>query len=333
MARRQAKGVALQEQTLRGMSWCWACQRPTWVAYHGERRITHLHGMCRYTLVIRRCQNPGCPRYQVSMRPEAEGALALPQGEFGLDVIAWVGQLRFGEQRTVEEIHQRLRAAEVPVALRSVTNLVHRYEELLALRVADPGRLRFTLALRHQTQVVLAIDGVQPTQGQEVLWVLRDVLSGTVLLARSLLGARAVDLVPLLQEVAAALPVPISAVISDGEQAIGTAVRTALPGVPHHLCQFHYLRQATAPLVEADRHAKKERKKTVRGVRPLERALEGRTDAEAVAARGYCLAVRSALTDAGHPPLDLPGVQLQERLSAIDASLERVREKGGPAPN
>src|SRR5581483_6426463 len=112
---------------------------------------------------------------------------------------------------------------------------------------------------------------------------------------------------PLLQEVAVALPVPITAVISDGQQAIRNAVQTALPGVPHQLCQFHYLRQAAKPVVEADRHARKELKKQVRGVRPIERALEGRTDAEAEAVRGYCLAVRSALTDAGHPPLDLPG--------------------------
>jgi hypothetical protein len=41
---------------------------------------------------------------------------------------------------------------------------------------------------------------------------------------------------------------------------------------------------------EADRHAKKELKKQVRGVRPIERALEGREDAEAEAIRGYCLA-------------------------------------------
>jgi hypothetical protein len=34
---------------------------------------------------------------------------------------------------------------------------------------------------------------------------------------------------------------------------------------------------------EADRHAKKELQKRVRGVRPLERALEGRTDGESSA--------------------------------------------------
>jgi hypothetical protein len=197
--------------------------------------------------------------------------------------------------------------------------------------VADPVRLADLFGLRRQERVVLAIDGLQPDQGHEVLWVLRDVLSGTVLLARSLLGARAADLEPLLREVAAALPVPITAVISDGQRSIRHAVQTALPAVPHQLCQFHYLREAAKPLVEADRHAGKALKKRLRGVRPIERALEARTDGEAVAVRGYCLAVRSALTDAGHPPLDLPGVHLHERLRVIDASLERVVEKGGPA--
>jgi len=332
MARRRAKARASEERTLAPVPFCWECLRPTRVAYHGERRITHLRGICRYTLVVRRCQNRACARYRVSVRPEEEGALALPQGECGLDVIALVGQLRFAEHRSIAEIHQALRAREVRLAQRTVTNLVHRYEELLALQVADPARLAHQLYLRRQERVVLAIDGLQPDQGHEVLWVLRDVLSGTVLLARSLLGARAADLVPLLREVADALPVPITAVISDGQRAIRNAVRTALPGVPHQLCQFHYLREAAKPLVEADRHAKKELKKRVRGVRPIERALDARTDAEAEAVRGYCLAVRSALTDAGHPPLELPGVHLHERLSAIDASLERVVAKGGPAP-
>jgi hypothetical protein len=36
--------------------------------------------------------------------------------------------------------------------------------------------------------VILVLDGLQPDVGHEVLWVLRDVLSGEVLLARSLLS-------------------------------------------------------------------------------------------------------------------------------------------------
>ena len=158
--------------------------------------------------------------------------------------------------------------------------------------------------------------------------MLRDCLSGAVLLARSLLGGAEEELESLLREVAATLPVPIRGVISDGQQSIRRAVRAALPGVPHQLCQFHYLREAAKPIFEADRHAKVLLKKEVRGVRPIERALEGRDDAAAGAVRGYGLAVRAALTDEGRPPLCAAGLRLHERLAAIHASIGRVAETG-----
>jgi hypothetical protein len=157
---------------------------------------------------------------------------------------------------------------------------------------------------------------------------LRDCLSGEVLLARSLLSATTDDLAALLDAVVGNIGVPITGVVSDGQLSIRRAVRRALPGVPHQLCHFHYLREAALPIFEADRHAKKELKKQVRGVRPIERAVEGRDDAEAQAVRGYCAAVRSALTDDGRPPLSASGLMLHDRLEAITASLKRVAEKG-----
>jgi hypothetical protein len=182
---------------------------------------------------------------------------------------------------------------------------------------------------------VLALDGLQPDRGHEVLWVIRDCPSGEVLLARSLLSAAQGDLVALLREVQAALPVPVRGVISDGQSSIQAAVQAVFPGVPHQLCQFHYLREAAKPIDAADRHAKKELKKRLRGVRPLERALEAGEAADATAARGYCLAVRAALTDDGRPPLSGAGLRLQDRLLAVTASLDRVeRERGGsPSPS
>jgi hypothetical protein len=49
--------------------------------------------------------------------------------------------------------------------------------------------------------------------------------------------------------------------------------------VPHQLCRFHFLHEAANLVYEADRHAKKELKEQVRGVRPIEGAMEGRDDA------------------------------------------------------
>jgi hypothetical protein len=88
------------------------------------------------------------------------------------------------------------------------------------------------------------------------------------------------------------------------------------------------LGEAAKPVYEADRHAKKELKKHLRRVRPIERSVDYRTDAGADAIRGYCLAARSALTDDGRPPLEAPGLKLNARLSAIVASLTRISEKG-----
>ena len=62
---------------------------------------------------------------------------------------------------------------------------------------------------------------------------------------------------------------PITGVVSDGQESIRKAVAKALDGVPHQLCHFHYLREAAKPISEADRHAKKELKKRVRGIRPI----------------------------------------------------------------
>jgi hypothetical protein len=68
-------------------------------------------------------------------------------------------------------------------------------------------------------------------------------------------------------------------------------------------------------------------------VRPIEREVEGRDDAEAEVVRGYRAAVRGALTDDDRPPLSAPGLVLKGRLEAVVQSLDRVEEKGGSRPS
>lgn len=299
--------------------------------YRNARTLTTLAGVVHLNLSIRRCRNRACEAVRRPYRPEAEGRFALPHHEFGLDVIALIGRLRYTEHRSLPEIHTHLLGRGVRMAERTALNLLDRYDELLAVSLTDDRRLKEVLA--GQQRVILGIDGLQPDVGHEVLWVVRDCLSGEILLARSLLSARRQDLVELLEAVKASCPVPIEGIVSDGQQSIRQAVALVFPGVAHQLCQFHYLREAARPIYEADRHAKKELKKKVRGVRKIERQVEGRADPEAEVIRGYCSAVRSALTDDGRPPLEAAGLKLHGRLSAISASLGRLAEKGGPRPN
>ena len=289
---------------------CPACGGPLWAAAKTRRTVVTLDGLVRLRLQVRRCRNPDCPRRGVCLRPEQEGRFALPQHEFGLDVIALVGRLRHAEHRSVPEIHAEL-------ARRGVADLRRGASATSWTATTSCWRCRARTPAgcggsRPQAgRVILAIDGLQPDVGHEVLWVLRDVLS-----RRGPAGPEPAVLDPGRPGQAA----------RRGQGGVAGADRRgglrrpgldpqggqakALDGVPHQLCHFHYLREAARPVYEADRHAKVQLKKKVRGIRPIERKVEGRDDAEAEAIRGYCAAVRSALTDDGRPPLEASGLKL-----------------------
>ena len=226
MARTTPRPPPTLTQTLQPLvRHCPCCGAPMWAAYHNYRTITTLEAIMRLTLQIRRCLNPACPQVRKPYRPEAEGRLALPKHEFGLDVLTCIGTQRYAHHHSVPTIHQALVERGLAVAPRTVTNLLERYDELVALSLQDTARLR--RLTQPQGRVILALDGLQPDVGQEVLWVLRDCLSGAVLLARSLLSATHTDLAALLREVKQALDVPIAGVITDGQLSIRAAVAQA----------------------------------------------------------------------------------------------------------
>src|SRR5260370_25743832 len=148
-----------------------------------------------------------------------------------------------------------------------------------------------------------------------------------ILLARPLLSSTQGDLTALRTFVKQGLEpwkVPVTGGISDGQETIGSAVAFVFPEVPHQRCQFHYLKDATKPLYEADRNAKTELKKQLRGVRPTERAEDSHPTPQNDAIRGACLAVRAPLTDHGRSPLDAPRFRLHARLTHISASIGRI---------
>src|SRR5262245_1818795 len=140
---------------------CPECGHPLWNAYLTRRTVTTLEGLVRLVLRVLRCPNPSCPRFHKPYRPETEPHYALPHHEFGLDVIALAGHLRYAEHRSVPDIHAELRRARVLIAHRTVTNLLDRYDELRALASANPNRLR--RALRPQAVSCWPSTGCSPT--------------------------------------------------------------------------------------------------------------------------------------------------------------------------
>jgi hypothetical protein len=169
MARTTPRPVPTETQILKPLlRHCPTCGETMWAACHNYRTITTLTAVLRLTLQIRRCLNTACPQCRQPYRPEEEGRLALPKHEFGLDVMAFVGQWRYSHHRSAPEIYQALVERRVAVAPRTVTNLLERYDELVALSLQDTLRLqRLTKA---RGRVILALDGLQPDVGYEVLW-------------------------------------------------------------------------------------------------------------------------------------------------------------------
>jgi hypothetical protein len=300
---------------------CPNCGEPLVERYRQSRFIVTLSGMLKLNKHVLECQTLKCTRHGVKWRPERDGALALPHYTFGLDVVARVGELRYRERQTIEKIATALGQQGVSISHKEIQLLSEVFLALVETVVKNDPQV--VEQLRAQGGILLAADGVQPEKGNETLWLFRDVLSGRVLVARNLLSSSCEDLAPLVAEVKE-LGVPVLGAISDKQSSICLAIEKELPGVPHQLCQYHYLRDVAQPVCEADRKLKKQLKQKVRGVRAVERQVgHGQSD-EARVVRGYCIALRETLRDDGKYPLEPAGIKLYDKLTQIDASLERA---------
>lgn len=143
-------------------------------------------------------------------------------------MVAVIGAHRYQGRASAPQIHAALRTHQVPISQRNVQYWLERYDELVALSVRHPPER--CARLDAQGRLILAMDGLQPEVGHEVLWVIREVLSEEVLAARSLLSSSHGDLAALLREAVAGLSAPVVGVVSDGQPRIGQAVAEVFPG-------------------------------------------------------------------------------------------------------
>ena len=334
-----------------------AYRHPVWA-----KPVQFLGGVEHVTSLGFGCSNPACPFPKAVYRSARAEARQIKGSGYGLDVVVRIGHQRFSAHRTREEIWRALRDASVAISERHVQNLIEVYLALLRASQHDStDRLRGIV--EEHGGIILALDGLQPEQGNEQLWIVREVFSGTVLGAANLQQASAPVLAALLEPLQA-LKLPVLGVISDAQESIHLAVAAVFPGVPHQFCQYHVLREAAEPLWEADRHLLVQAKKELRGFRAVEertRRAETRgapaeeqatSSAQAVVADGddkdrrtvrleppsdsaeavvldTVLALRQTVRERGVLPLDFAGVRVMESLDALGTTLDRCLAKRG----
>jgi hypothetical protein len=167
------------------------------------------------------------------------------------------------------------------------------------------------------------------------------VLSGRVLAAENVRSSDTTTIRKLLQPIHD-LNLRVLGAISDAQESLLQAVAALWPTIPHQVCQFHYLREASRPIYEVDRALRKAIRKAiqqpVRNLRgQLERQLakleteqtEGAsTAAQLQVLNDYALALQSGLNLEGQQPFRYASLAVDDALSEIGASLAGL-EKGG----
>jgi hypothetical protein len=309
---------------------------PVWA-----KPIQFLSGPEQVTNLGFRCSNPRCAFGHTVYRSARAEARQVRGHGYGLDVIVRIGYLRLREHRTRAEIWRQLHEGHgLAITERHVQHLLEVYLALLRASGEDlPARLG-PVAHEHGG-LLLALDGLQPEQGNEQLWVVREVHSGAIVAATNLHQASAPILVSLLRPVQQT-GLRVLGVVSDAQQSVRLAVAEVFPGVAHHLCQYHALRAATEPLWEADRHLLVQVKQELRALRAVqERTRQRAAERQAAGAApdpiegvvlDTVLALRQVVRERGTQPLDFGALRVLDQLAALGQTLDRgVANKGSPA--
>src|SRR5215475_11782034 len=145
---------------------------------------------------------------------------------------------------------------------------------MLAARQQEPQVV--AAAYRHVEAFVLSIDGLQPEKGHETLYVVRELNAKRIWFAEALISSSADEVRRLLSKArawATQLGLPVHLWLSDKQDAFVTGIAAEFPGVPHRYCVNHFLRDLAKPMLEADSHAKVKMRRTVRGLRTIEREV------------------------------------------------------------
>lgn len=206
------------------------------------------------------CPNIDCPHAGVTYKSAEAEALSMKHSSYSYDVLCLVGELRFKQHRTCKEIADTLNERGIVTSERYAQTLYERYQTLLAASLDDYVKQILAETTAQNGGIILSMDGVQPEKGNEMLYVIREVFSGTILAAQNMKSGAAAELRTLIDPIIE-LGYPIVGIVSDGQVSIRQAFESLLPDVPYQYCQYHYLKDIAKPVVDADRKLKMELKK------------------------------------------------------------------------
>ena len=310
-----------------------------------ERTVITLEEVIKLVHAGYRCPDPDCAGSQRTYRSLQADALALPWFTYGLDIVLLVGRLRLSEHQTVDEIHQellqRLEPLGVKIARREVLYLFEAYCTLLRVSSEAKEDQEWLAQVHKNGGIIISVDGIQPEKGNETVYLVRDALTGRVLAAENVTSSETEVIKALLAPVVALereRKVKVLGTISDAQESELLAVQELWSDVPHQVCQFHVLRDASKPAFEADKAIKTAMRKRLQPkVREVRKQIKKHSataslqEADQLAVLDdYANGILTALNTDGLQPFKYATVEANQMLEEIETSLERLSKKGGP---
>jgi len=306
-----------------------------------ERTVITLEKVIKLVHAGYRCPDLHCVGHGRTYRSVKADALALPWFTYGLDIVLLVGRLRLTEHQTVDEIYQelltRLEPLGVKIARREILYLFDAYCTLLRASSEAKDDQEWLAQAEKNGGIIVSVDGIQPEKGNETVYLVRDALTGRVLAAENVTSSETAVMKALLAPVAA-LGVKVLGTISDAQESELLALQELWPEVPHQVCQFHALRDASKKAFEADKQVKTAMRKRlqpkVRDVRKqIKKFLATASPPEATQLAvldDYATGIVTALNTDGLQPFQYATVEATAMLDEIEASLAELAKKGGP---
>ena len=212
---------------------CPECSARLTVRNTRTRTIVTSDGTQKITGVTRRC--PVHPR--VVFRPQIQ--LTPPRSMYSFDMVVEIGRLRFLEHKQIGEIREHFRMKGISIPLKTAENLCQRFL-WYCVAVHLESFQRLVGLFEKQGGYVLHVDSTT-TKGSPGTLLMKDGWSGIRLLAASISGESADQVIPHLKCLRSLVGKPV-VIIRDMGCGIESAVLEVFPGVYVISCHYHVLR-------------------------------------------------------------------------------------------
>lgn len=232
--------------------------------WHMRKHVQTLKGPIRVAGKSKECANPVCTKYGKHYYASRVNLISLPKSTYGLDVLAFIGWQHEHEHKQLVEIQRALNQRGILVNERNVGRLYRQFLGLLGA-VKEPILEKLAVTVQEHGGVIWALDALQPEGCGTLLYVLYEVLSATPVAALQVEAITTQALVKWLKPYQE-LGLVVLGTLSDGEESIGSALKTCWPEAAHQRCQCHFLGNLAEAVLPQDDELRQNMKKDLGGL-------------------------------------------------------------------